>query len=404
MDQQIQYPIGPYNCSRADLNRILGQFPPLRTIADAVKIKGPFDGKINSIYRIDRATGDSVIFRTRISRAFRYEPIVKEKILYPFLNGTLRSDTPDLELRMREILTRLEGSYQFTADHPPIVPVQDLLYYYEPALNSPIPLDTPCTPQQIYPPAPFPFLLTIKNYLPGRSLYEILQEIPQQAKNGAAIRTAMETLGQTLARLHSIRFDAFYDKITEIGIPSKRLAWRELFEGQWRANLRDAAQYRAFQPFISGIEKFYRTHKDLVGEETEPVLFHNDYQSQNVLFEVDPDRSWDAEHKLTLTGVIDFDNWRIGPRAQDFVKIEYWTIQDNSAWLDAFYRGYHAIHPITKDLKAQIQIYKLLWFMLVYAFEMDKVKKQEVNATVDARFPAAEKYLPEIQKIIADYC
>jgi aminoglycoside phosphotransferase (APT) family kinase protein len=391
-----QYPIGPFQCSRHEFNTILEQFPSLQKISQATKIVGPFDGKINSIYRIDIPNQESVIFRTRISKAFRYEPIIKEKILYPFLDGSIMDSTQDLGQKIKEIIATKAGSYCFKTKNPSIVPVQDLLYYYEPTNI----VNSSNNPVDIYPPQAFPFLVSIKNYLPGRSLYDILAAIPETEQNSKAILATFEKCGEILAKLHSIRFNGFYDKITEIGDPSKKLEWKSLFSTQWQQNFTDASQYHAFHPLIPKIEQFFSDHKALVEDETEAVLFHNDYQSQNLLFLDNNEKSWNDLAKYTLSGVIDFDNWRIGPRAQDFVKMEYWTIKGNQLWLEAFYRGYNSIHPITKDFKLQIKIYKLLWFMLVYAFEMDKVKKQEINTTVDARFPAAEKYITEIENLL----
>jgi hypothetical protein len=83
--------------------------------------------------------------------------------------------------------------------------------------------------------------------------------------------------------------------------------------------------------------------------------------------------------------------------------MEYWTIQGDEEWLNAFYRGYNQGFTITEDLKAGIALYKLLWFMLVYGFEMDKIQKNETNAKVDARFPSAEVYLDQIKQIVQDY-
>jgi Ser/Thr protein kinase RdoA (MazF antagonist) len=387
--------IGPYQCDRATFTRILQQFPPLHTFGMNTPITGPFDGKINSIYRIDLTPENALIFRTRISKAFRYEPIVKEKILYPFLDRTLTCDTPHLEKKIDAIINSRQGTYIFQSDRPSITPVQDLLYYYEPEAAVP-----PVTgnPEEILPPRKFPFLVTIKNYLPGQSLFDILKTLPPNEHNSAAILTTMELIGRVLGDLHSIRFDGFYDQITDIAHPKKRLLWKELFAAQWKKNLTDAAQYPAFKPLIPAVDRFYREFGPSVEQDEEAVLFHNDFQAQNLLFRFHDNLPWSDTKKLEFTGVIDFDNWRIGPRAQDFVKMEYWTIQDHQPWLDAFYRGYHSRFPVTKELKARIVIYKILWFMLVYAFEMDKIRKAEQNITVDSRFPAADKYLQDIEK------
>ncbi|MBD3353768.1 MAG: phosphotransferase, partial [Candidatus Lokiarchaeota archaeon] len=151
----------------------------------------------------------------------------------------------------------------------------------------------------------------------------------------------------------------------------------------------------AIQPLLPRIERFFDKTIGLVADENTPVLFHNDFQSQNILVE-------EKQDEFVITGLIDFDNWRIGPPAQDFVKIQYWTIQDLEHLNDAFFRGYRSIHKDVSqsDLQERINIYKMLWFILVYNFEMDKVLKNERNVEVDRRFPAADKYLAEIEKVL----
>ena len=138
-------------------------------------------------------------------------------------------------------------------------------------------------------------------------------------------------------------------------------------------------------------------------EEKDPVLFHNDYQSQNIILQENSTLDFDSPEKFKITGIIDFDNWQIGPRAQDFIKMEYWTIKGDNQWLDAFYEGYSQGFQMSNDLKAGISLYKLLWFMLVFGFEMDKMLKNETNATVDARFPTTEVYLDQIKTIVENY-
>jgi hypothetical protein len=80
--------------------------------------------------------------------------------------------------------------------------------------------------------------------------------------------------------------------------------------------------------------------------------------------------------------------------------MEYWSIGHQTEWLKAFHEGYGRHHAVTPEFRQAIAVYKCLWFILVFNFEMDKVRKQEQRAEVDRRFPAAEIYLPEIEKIV----
>ena len=70
---------------------------------------------------------------------------------------------------------------------------------------------------------------------------------------------------------------------------------------------------------------------------------------------------------------------------------------------EAFYKGYtkQCQQPIDSDFKKRIEIYSLLWFLKVYNFEIEKVKRGEQNLLVDQRFPTATTYVEEIKKILS---
>ena len=234
----------------------------------------------------------------------------------------------------------------------------------------------------------------------GKSVFDVIKSIPESEKNSLSILTIFEKSGEMLAKLHNhIQFDSFYDKIYEIG-SDKKNSWAELFKNQWEKNINDAKQYAAIQPLLEDLNEFYKDTLGLVEDDTEAVLFHNDYQIQNIIIKENQTLGYKSPEKFEISGLIDFDNWRVGPRAQDFVKMEYWSIKDNEKWKDAFYRGYSSLFPIKSEMKTKIKVYKVLWFVLVYAFEMDKITKNEANIKVDERFPSAQIYIDEIEKIL----
>ena len=140
-----EFTIGKYQLDQDEFYTIIKQFPYLGNISNKNKIIGPFDGKINSMYLfkgindpiskiiIKQNESFDILFRCRVSQAFRYEDIVKEKILYPFLDGTFTLETEKLGEKIQDIVNKKEGHYIFQKDgsNPSIIPVQNLLYYYE---------------------------------------------------------------------------------------------------------------------------------------------------------------------------------------------------------------------------------------------------------------------------------
>ncbi|MBD3186811.1 phosphotransferase [Candidatus Bathyarchaeota archaeon] len=352
---------------------------------EEIDIVGPFDGKINTIYRIKAAHSNKIpnlIFRARISSAFRYENVVKEKILFPILNGKLKlQDNDNLNQDIKNITNKKEGSYIFPADAPPIIPVQDLYYYNE-------------TRQQI------PYMYSILSYARGISLHDFIEK---NGVNGAnandldpksreIVEHAFNEAGRFLGRLHEIEFPGFHESILDIGDESRMVDWKELFFSRVDDLLDEASRHALMEPIISRLRAYFREYESLIPDEETAVLFHNDYQPQN--FIMDPSTG-------SINAVIDFDNWQIGPREQDFIKIQYWGLRDlDPAFSRKFLEGYGEFHDMGGDFQKKVDLYKMQWFILVFNIEMDKILKREKNATVDSRFPSAGQYIEEITKIL----
>ncbi|NMC06980.1 MAG: aminoglycoside phosphotransferase family protein [Candidatus Lokiarchaeota archaeon] len=349
-------------------------------------VKGPFDGKINSIYRLtyDAGAGCPVtfIFRARISEAFRYEAIVKEKILFPILDGTINLHAgTGLRSQVEQLLAARTGSHVFSANKPPAVPVQSLYHYDE-------------TCKRI------PHLYSVMGFLPGISLYEYidargvkhkkLADIP--APVARVLQAAFTDVGEAMAKIHAIEFPAFYNSITDIGDDAKAVNWKQLFAARTEQLMDEATRWPAIKPYLVDFRRYFKDSMALIPEHDVPVLFHNDFQPQNFIVD---------EMSGKVAGFIDFDNWQVGVREQEFVKMQYWGLRDlDPAFEQAFLAGYRKHHAIGKDFLARVDVYKSSWFLLVYNFEMSKIAKNEANITVDKRFPAAEKYIEEIKRIV----
>jgi len=366
------YPIGENLYNMKEFKEI---FSHLLSLGDLTKIKGPYGGKINTIYRLKFEEND-VVFRTRTSKAFRYEDIIKEKVLFPFLDGTLSYDTPDLREKIKEILVTKTGSYFFSNQKPPIISVGELVYYDETKET-------------------FPEIYALQKFISGKPLNFILKKYQSEGKilNSNSLIKLFNLLGETLGKLHKIKFDRFYNTITEIGIEKQR-DFQIKFNKELDYELQEAKKNKLDD--IKGIKTYFKDNSSLIEEENEPVLFHNDFQAQNIIVREEP--------TLQFRGLIDFDNWQIGVRPQDFVKIEYWTLKplNEPALNESFYNGYKNLYerPIDSDFKKRIEIYSLLWFIKVYNFEIEKIKRGEKNILEDQRFPTATTYVEEIMRIL----
>ncbi|MEX2680227.1 MAG: phosphotransferase family protein [Candidatus Sigynarchaeota archaeon] len=382
--------IGKTRTSLAGIDKLVAPAKARAGIPESARptlCMGPFDGKINSIYRLVYDTSEghaTLILRTRISEAFRYESIVKEKILFPILDGTIDLHSGNkLRVAIEKLLEAKMGHHVFSNDKPPAIPVQNLFHYDE-------------TCKQV------PYIFSVMDFLPGISLYEYMEthgvknkrikDIPAQTTK--VLQQAFADAGDAMARLHQFEFPAFYNTITDIGDPGKAVDWKRLFISRTRKLMDEAARWPAIKPFLPDLQQYFDESSEMIPEHDTPVLFHNDFQPQNFIMD---------ELSGKVTGYIDFDNWAVGVKEQEFVKMQYWGLRElDPAFEKAFLSGYQNHHRVDKDFLARVDIYKASWFLLVYNFEMSKIAMNEQNITVDKRFPAAEKYIEEIMRIVGE--
>ena len=380
--------IGKQCLTIKELDTLVSPAKEVASIAPSTRLsqwKGPFDGKINSIFRLNYGTGEAekkLIFRARISEAFRYEAIVKEKLLFPILDGTL-----DLQSGARvkdavdEIVRAKAGNHVFAEDKPPIIPLQNLYLFDETK-------------------ARIPYMFSVMDFLPGISVYDFLEEHQVKGKEAqelpADIVLILDSVfmeaGEALGKLHAIEFPGFYKTITDIGDKSKLVNFKSLFEAKIKDRMAKVSKYEMIQEFLPVLKKYFDDNIDLLTDDEVPVLYHNDFQPQN--FIMLPDEGH-------VNGFIDFDNWQISIKEDDLVKMQYWGLRGLDArFEESFMKGYEKIQHLPADFQARVELLKMCWFLLVIDFEMDKIMKNELNETVDNRFPAVQVYIDEIKKIL----
>ena len=349
-----------------EIINLFSDIPILNEQGNIKKILGPLDGTFNKIYRVNFENSEC-IFRFRTSKTFQYEQIIKEKLLFPLLGGI----SPTFFKKIEEIIVTPKGSYIFDKKHPPIIPVANLIYYSE-------------TKQKI------PYNFAIMDYIHGKSLNILIE---QYLKENRSITTSkflnlFENLGDILAKLHEVKFDSFYKKITHIGTKEKK-KWVEIFNSELEAELEKAKKNKI--NFFNDIMDYFSDISPLIEDEIEPVLLHNDFQANNIIIK-------DEMGAIQINGIIDFDNWRVGPRAIDFVKFNYWLNQylNKFELHDIFKKGYsnYNNYKFNNDFNKKIEIYTLLWLIKNYNIEINKKAKTEHDKT------SADVYLYEIKKIV----
>ncbi|TFG01870.1 MAG: hypothetical protein EU540_02715 [Promethearchaeota archaeon] len=329
-----------------EIINLFSDIPILNEQGKIKKIKGPLHGTFNTNYRVN-FEDSQYIFRFRTSESFPYENIAKEKLLFPFL-GDLN---PSFFKKIDEIIKSGTGSYIFNKHKPPKVPIGNLIYYDE-------------TKQKI------PYIFTIIDYIHGKPMNQIIEQYLEENHSITTTKflNLFSNLGEILAKLHEIKFDSFYEKITDIGSKRKK-TWFEIINAELESEIQEAKKSKL--EYNKEINDYFRDNIALIEEETEAVVLHNDYQSQNIIVK-------DESGIIRINGLIDFDDWRIGVRALDFVKFNLQTLNPlgEIKLKEAFFDGYARYwnHTIDKKFEKKIEIYTLLWLLKVYNSEDTKYK------------------------------
>ncbi len=326
--------------------KLFSDIPILNEQGKIKKITGPLHGTFNTNYRVN-FEDSQFIFRFRTSESFPYENIVKEKLLFPFL-GDLN---PSFFKKIDEIIKSRKGSYIFNKQKPPKVPIGNLIYYDE-------------TKQNI------PYIFTIIDYIHGKPMNQIIKQYLEENHSLTTTKflNLFSNLGEILAKLHEIKFDSFYEKIIDIGSKRKK-TWFEIINAELEYEIQEAKKSKLEN--IKEIDDYFMDNMALIEEETEAVVVHNDYQSQNIIVK-------DEAGIIRINGLIDFDDWRIGVRALDFVKFNLQTLKPlgeiklKEAFFDSYARYWN--HTIDKKFEKKIEIYTLLWLLKVYNSEDTKFK------------------------------
>lgn len=338
------------------------------------KIKGPYKADINTLYKVIFES-NQLVFRFRTNEFLQLENIIKEKLLFPFLDKTLIPEELDLREKVKQIINTKTGSYIFKKENPSIIPVRNLIYYDE-------------TKEII------PYIFSVQEYIRGKPLFQLINQYINEGKNlnTKKFLNLFENLGEHLGHLHNIKFDSFYRNIRDIG-RKKKVTSSEFFTNELENKIQEAKKNGV--DFGNQIRDYFNDNKTLIEDEKEYVLIYNDFQSQNIIVK-------EELGTIQINGFVGFDKWCVGNRAQDFVKIDYWILKplNISSFYEAFYNAYSKYHKVNSDFRKKIELYKLIWLLNEFNFESDLIRKSKQIPITNTVPSSLKNYLFEIKGII----
>lgn len=358
------------------LNDIIKIFSDIKVLLDQGKIKkviGPFTSNINTIYRVNFEKSN-LLFRFHTSKYYKFEDIIKEKIIFPFLDGSLNSNIPNLREVIKQLITTHKGEYIFDKDKPPVIPVSSLLYYDE-------------TKERI------PYNFSIQEYLHGKSLDRLLDEEKVNLSRTKFLNL-FYNLGDLLGKLHNIKFNSFQEDINDIGKESTK-HWIDIFNAELDQELQELKKNKI--DIVIDLIKYFKDHESLIQIEENPVLIHNDFQLSNIIVK-------EESGKIDINGIIDFDDWRVGVKAQDFIKLYFFTFDlfKNTDIINSFLSGYKNYHVINSEFHKQVELYTVFWLAKMLNYELQKIKESNTTKISESLPYSNDYYLNEIKRIISN--
>jgi Ser/Thr protein kinase RdoA (MazF antagonist) len=205
-------------------------------------------------------------------------------------------------------------------------------------------------------PVPVPDVLSdgVETY-DGRE-FAVVERLPGEPADGAVTPARMRAAGRTLARIHACgpTFDApgrlRFEGDLPVVDPAFDPDYRGWLLGELRENL-DTLREAGFDA-ADAVAALFDEARDRIPTAFEPVLCHDDFSPENVLFDGDE-----------VTGVLDFDRAYAGHAARDAVKAV------NAAWLqdpvadwparEPFYAGYRSVRDLPENFDRVEPLYRV---------------------------------------------
>jgi hypothetical protein len=183
--------------------------------------------------------------------------------------------------------------------------------------------------------------------------------------------------GEVLARIHSVRFSAFYTDFSAVG--AQPVSW----QGRYRAAF-DKEVSAARSRLSASVNAALRKLEIPPSVSYPPCLIHNDFAPGNILV-----------RDGAIAAIIDWDNAVIDAPQLDFVKMKYWTaksthgeLEHNPELFSAFVKGYGSTGQGIIESPI-FRLYEILWLLRVFNFERSKEEQGLARAP---GYPAAAVY------------
>jgi Ser/Thr protein kinase RdoA (MazF antagonist) len=223
----------------------------------------------------------------------------------------------------------------------------------------------------------------------GRT-YTLVEKLPGKTGKLDVSPEKVLNAGQYLAKIHNVRG---FDTEGWIYFKDHSLSVHEFQEGSLKQQIQrnveessKAMQEGGMETVGIKVEKLFDQEGEKLPEDFQPVLCHNDYSPDNVLFQ-------DGE----VIGILDFDRAYSSHNQRDLVKAAngFWMHEPGSDWniRDTLYEGYQEVNELDYTFERNEPLYRVETLVGIIAglLTMDKLFEYEKEFYSERILEAVER-------------
>lgn len=338
------------------LQKIVSQI--FNTSIEEIRLIEVLKGSFNKIFQFQIQSKNYVIRVREKELDFSFEKIAKEPFAILALNNPEHSDQ-ELKKIIDDLLEK--KSCRFMANS-----IIGNVYYSDWSKYS----------------KELPYIFCISEWKKGETLYSV-----PTSEN-------FKSAGKLLATIHQRTFSSCYPTILDIGTMFYSL--QDSILSVVTQQFKKALLVGGSRYLLDEIMKWIEIHTSKLPIKCEAVLCHYDFSGSNIV----------VDKESSKVSAIDFDNWKVSIREEDFPKLLHWTTIDSvtkkripsSEYIQDFLQGYQNEGGVIDERLLRIK--EAEWLMRVYAHSLHR-EQTDPKDYKQSSFPSSNYYEQAIFSLLS---
>jgi aminoglycoside phosphotransferase (APT) family kinase protein len=324
---------------------------------EEIKVENIFKGSFNEIFQFRSQTKNYALRIKKNELGFVFEQVAKEPfaaLAFKYFNDS------DHELGDKFRLTFCQRFCDYI-DHP----IVGTVYYSDWSKKN----------------ESLPYIFSIYEWKKGKLLYSV-----PTSEN-------FKIAGKFLSRIHQRRFSSFYPNIFDIGKTNCSL--QSIILSNVMKQYKKSIANGGIKALLDEIIRWIKINVTKLSEKDEAVFCHYDFSGSNLII----------DEEQSNVCALDFDNWKVGIREDDFPKLLHWTVIDSetgkrkysSERFEDFMQGYRSEGGSLNEQRLRLK--EAEWLLQVYAHSLFQ-ETSNPEEYQQSSFPSSSYYEQAIRSIL----